>query len=179
MTSKENSDLVWCGRKHLGDQPGLYGNAEYVGLTFELPIELELMPDAPSINHEVHIAVYLECRNVTAPTGHIVTLNEFLPTDDSMKTWHKKLISRIDFSATHSESAILTIRGKIPRFVTAKIEVDTSVPPGLFDDIVVTRIETRSRSHCGYLGYRHLDLSASELPNAVSRSSSQEISTAR
>ena len=39
-------ELVWQGRLHLGDGPGVYGDASYVGLGVELPLTLRRFPDA-------------------------------------------------------------------------------------------------------------------------------------
>ena len=34
-------ELIWKGRIHLGDEPGIFGDAEYAGISLELPVTLE------------------------------------------------------------------------------------------------------------------------------------------
>jgi hypothetical protein len=36
-----NSTFIWQGRIHLGDEPGIYGNANYSGLSMEFPFTIK------------------------------------------------------------------------------------------------------------------------------------------
>jgi hypothetical protein len=38
--SNQKSELIWAGRIHLGDEPGVYGDAAYTGLATEFPLTL-------------------------------------------------------------------------------------------------------------------------------------------
>ncbi|MDQ3539890.1 MAG: hypothetical protein M3440_04315 [Chloroflexota bacterium] len=44
--NQRDLELVWQGRLHLGDGPGVYGDASYVGLGVEFPLTLRRFPDA-------------------------------------------------------------------------------------------------------------------------------------
>lgn len=38
MAVNPQQELIWQGRLQLGDQPGVYGDAAYSGITAELPM---------------------------------------------------------------------------------------------------------------------------------------------
>jgi hypothetical protein len=58
-----------------------------------------------------------------------------------------------------------------------RIEVDTTVHPGLCDEFVVTKIAMRSRTHYGSLGFQYddrPDVEAEAASAAISRAAAAE-----
>ena len=144
------SELVWEGRQHLGDEPGVYGDAGYSGIALEFPLTLQKTdPAGPDTT-----TLRLHARDVqtfAGYPGHLVTVTAFQP---------------IDGNATHAAETVLTTQRLInadpdrreldldldldlteiasPAFVSVRVRVDTEVPPGLYDDFLVTKVVNRS-----------------------------------
>ncbi len=60
-------ELLWRGRLHLGDGPGVYGDASYVGLGVELPMMIRRFPDAQG-NADVNLVVEAEGAGLRRPS---------------------------------------------------------------------------------------------------------------
>src|SRR5258707_1271926 len=72
-------ELIWQGRIHLGDEPGVYGDASYSGLCTELPITI--LPFEPSTSQE-DINFELKAENVlvfSGYPGHVITVFGYEP----------------------------------------------------------------------------------------------------
>src|SRR5262249_20855977 len=71
---KNPSDvLIWQGRIHLGDEPGVYGDASYSGLCMELPMTFHPF-DPTSPNEDLNLELEAEDVNVyTGYPGHLIT----------------------------------------------------------------------------------------------------------
>jgi hypothetical protein len=68
------AEMIWRGRLHLGDEPGVYGDAAYAGLGTELPVTLT--PSDPNASAE-DVALEIQAADVSvfAPyPGHSVSL---------------------------------------------------------------------------------------------------------
>ncbi len=77
-TPGNTGELIWQGRVQLGDEPGVYGDADYAGLSFELPVTLTpFMPEGATLV----VAFDLTAEGASsfgAPyLGHVVTISEF------------------------------------------------------------------------------------------------------
>src|SRR5260370_15468351 len=64
----EAANVVWQGRVHLGDEPGFYGDATFVGLCLELP--LELIPYSGVDESEGEVRLILEADGIQQARGY-------------------------------------------------------------------------------------------------------------
>ncbi|MEU4805359.1 hypothetical protein [Actinosynnema sp. NPDC023587] len=141
-----NPELVWQGRVHLGDEPGVFGDAGYSGLTVEFPVTLaKLDPTGPDTT-----ALVVETENVetfTGYPGHVLTAT--LYEEDPGRPDHFVPTVLATGSLTGADGnrkeLAIDLAGKAsPAFVGVRVRVDTEVPPGLYDDFVVVRLSNGS-----------------------------------
>lgn len=147
-------DLIWRGRLQLGDEPGIYGDLPYVGLSAMFPIEL--FPFDSTLFEaagEVHVIVSLEeVRTYSGYPGPLVVVAKQVANPQSPGHWASHELERTHIGP--DGRARITLRGNIPRYVTLSVHADLSTPPGLCDEIVIRKLVTLSTSHYGYLGFR-------------------------
>ena len=71
-------ELIWQGRIHLGDEPGVFGDACYSGLTAELPITLQKIdpsgPDTTTLIVQTH-----NVETFSGYPGHLITATLYEP----------------------------------------------------------------------------------------------------
>ncbi|MFI0487515.1 hypothetical protein [Actinomadura sp. 9N215] len=140
------AELIWDGRIHLGDEPGIYGDTPYPGIALELPVTLEKADPAGADT----TTLILHTRNVEtfAPyKGHLITVTAYLP--DSTKPNHAKeqvlATARLTSADQNRKELELDLTGlTFPVFVSVRVRVDTQVPPGLYDDFVVTMLQNKA-----------------------------------
>jgi len=156
---REGQNLIWQGRLHVGDEPGAYGDAIYVGLSLELPIEVIAFKDKSASKDEVILTLNAEgIEPDRGYPGHKVTVVSYGQNyaDRRERSKPKKLAeARLDIKS-HGE-LVLKISGEVPRYLAIRIEVDLEVEPGLYLETVITRLSLSSSSHYAYLGYRYQD----------------------
>jgi len=145
----EDTDLLWRGRIQLGDEPGIYSDAQYAGLCLEFPVEL--LPYSGAFTTTGELTIIIEADEVQiygGYEGHPVTVFGLFATG---ATWQRREIASGRLRSEHLE---LALRSEIPRYVTVRIEINSQLPPGLYDEIIVNRLSVRSATHFGYLGFR-------------------------
>jgi hypothetical protein len=164
------SELIWTGRMHLGDEPGIYGNASYVGLSFELPIMLRpfstesvASPDATLVLSSEEVKVYPPYR------GHIVTITSYeqVPSADpaALPPWRERPVCPKQPDNESPCAWRLTKEGDLkldfdpPQnsfYYSVRVRVDTTVTAGLYDDFLITRLGIRSKTHYASFGFDYL-----------------------
>jgi hypothetical protein len=146
------TERVWEGRLHLGDEPGVYGDAAYCGLSVELPLTLHrLLRDAAP---DERVEVILEAQDVRVfegYAGHLVRVLGHFSNPEGQPEW---TVRELATGRLARNAMSLTIAGEIPAHVSVSVHVDTDVGPGLFDDFVLRRLSLRSASHYASLGFR-------------------------
>lgn len=149
MGESEAED-IWSGRLHLGDSPGVYGDATYVGLMASLPVELTPFTGGISAS-SVAFVIYADgVSNPASERGHAVSAVGFERTDDD--SWHEVPLG--DPVYLNGPSVTLTIDGDIPRYVALKVTLNTAPAPGLYDDLILTKLQLVSTSHYADFGFR-------------------------
>jgi len=146
-------DLLWRGKLQLGDEPGIYGDAQYGGLSMEVPVEL--FPYSGQFQSEGLVQIGVRARDVKVYEGfpgHPVVLFGFFQADGKM--WTKKQLAATRLTTDTQGTAILTLKGPIPRYVSLQVSTDISIQPGLFDEMIVEEIWLDSVTHYGFLGFR-------------------------
>ena len=155
----EGNNLIWQGRLHIGDEPGAYGDAIYVGLKLELPIEVIPFHDKSTSKNEITLILNAEgIEPDRGYAGHKVTVVSYGENyaDETQRSRPKTLAdARLDIKS-HGELR-LKISGEVPRYLSIRIEVDLEFDPGLYLETVITRLALSSSSHYAYLGYRYSD----------------------
>jgi len=154
-------ELVWQGRLHLGDEPGIYGNANYIGLCAELPLtilrnELEMPKDA-NLSDSVRFVLEAEdVRTYASYPGHQVSIVEHFESEGG---WQERVIGQGKLWDTDIVEITLDFSNKqIPLFLSVRVKVDTSVPAGLYDDFVIKKLSvyTHGSKYYSSFGFRPL-----------------------
>jgi len=136
------SELIWEGRFQLGDEPGVFSDGSFPGLCLDLPFNVEI--SEPTGSTKVGFA--LEAKNVhvfgTFP-GHRVRLFLYRPVDPGNVNgpWKRTVLAegfmKKDLFVLPADLAGLT---ENPIFVSLRVEVDTSVRAGLYNNFVLRRL---------------------------------------
>ena len=141
-------ELIWQGRIHLGDEPGVFGEAFYSGLAMELPLTLQKTdPSGPDTT-----TLVVQTQNVeTFPPylGHLITVT--LYEEDPNQPFHflETILEteRLTSADNNRQEITINLANKVsPMFVSVRVRIDTEVPPGLYDDFVVRRLLNKSQN---------------------------------
>ncbi len=153
-------ELIWRGRMHIGDEPGIYGDASYVGLGIDLPVTVRPFPDQDNLEDRNELTFLLEADNVAIPQGypaHRIIVVQHHESDES-NHWEERVIAegRLDQAET---TLVVDLGGIEPLqdavlYLSIRVQIDTEVPPGLYDDIVVRSLSLYPDGYYASLGFR-------------------------
>lgn len=149
--------MIWKGALHIGDEPGIFGDSSYVGLSCELPFTLYRFTDTGSDQ----LTLLLETsplRTFQSYPGHEVTVTAFEPPARPGSHWTERRIGPVHRMKSDAPSpmAIDLDLSDVPGkrlFLSLKVRVDTSVPAGLFDDFEVLRLSLIATDHRYYSSF--------------------------
>ncbi len=150
------AELLWRGRLHLGDGPGVYGDASYVGLGVELPVTIRRFPDAHA---DADVNLVVEAEGVQAYgdlRGPVLSVTRYLP-DEATGHWHEHAL--VEHRLTGETTTIAVNLGAPgpddqPAHLGVRLRVDTEAPPGLYADFVLVALRLRSTTHYASLGFQ-------------------------
>lgn len=150
--SNQKSQLIWAGRIHLGDEPGVYGDATYTGLCAEFPITLTRCGTKPQ--DDISLILSAEDVQAYAPyPGHQVTVVGYKEIADSdPPRW-----SEVELGVGRMKEDTIRIRIDNTdgiKFFSVRVRIDTTVAPGLYDELVLLRLELQSTNHYAKLGFQ-------------------------
>lgn len=150
-----NYELIWQGRLHLGDEPGIYGDAQYAGLCTELPFTIM---KAQEEGHDIiQIAVTAsDVRTYPGYPGHEVSIVAY---GHAGGKWKEAALGTAKLWDSDTAEINIDLSGiEMPLFAAVRIKVDTTVPAGLYDDFVLKNISMRSPDSKYYasFGFRPL-----------------------
>jgi hypothetical protein len=150
--SEQKSELIWAGRIHLGDEPGVYGNAAYTGLVTEFPITLTKC--SSEAQDDIELILIAEDVQVYDPyPGHQVTVIGFKEIAESDPPhWEE-----VELGVRRMKEDTIRIRPDNTngiKFLSVRVRIDTSVAPGLYDEFVLLRVELQSTTHYASLGFQ-------------------------
>ena len=144
----QQSELIWQGRIHLGDEAGVFGDAAYSGLATELPVTLQKVdpagPDATTL--------IVETENVetfAGYPGHVITVTLYQEDPGQPNHFVETVLAteRLTSADNNRKEITVNLAGKpSPIFVSTRIRIDTEVPPGLYDDFVFIRLSNQSEN---------------------------------
>ncbi|MFI0976103.1 hypothetical protein ACH4SP_03630 [Streptomyces sp. NPDC021093] len=139
------AELVWQGRIHLGDEPGIYADAAYSGLATELPLTLERTnPNGP---HATTLVLDTDdLRTFQGYPGHPVEVFLFLPDPADPNHWNRTTLATARLTGSNTRYEIpLDLTGRGSRlYLGVRVGVDTTVPAGLYDDFVLRRLSNKA-----------------------------------
>ncbi len=139
-------ELVWEGRIHLGDEPGVYGDAAYSGIALEFPLTLRKTdPGGPDTTTLVLLTQ--DVQTFAGYPGHLITVaaHQPDPADPTRAVETVLTTQRLTSVDDNRKELTVNLAGiPSPAFVSLRVRVDIEVPPGLYDDFVVTRLSNRS-----------------------------------
>jgi hypothetical protein len=150
------SEKIWTGRVHLGDDPGIYGNAQYVGFSVAFPVQLQPF-DETAAAPPPDVTFLVAASDVSVMTGypgHKVSIVGYSPTS----TPHEWAATELAFGRINSsfagELVIQVSAATLPEYLSVHVEIDATVAPGLYDDFLLTRISLQSTTHYASFGFR-------------------------
>jgi hypothetical protein len=147
-------DLLWQGRIHLGDEIGVYDDARYSGTCFDLPIQL--FPFRGEIKEaDITFLVVAEgMQEFNSYPGHRLAILARLENEGNPGHWLIKPLAESRMKANGEITAEISLRGRVPEYISLLVEVDTELPPGMYDEVVVRRVSMISKTHYGLTGFR-------------------------
>ena len=141
-------EMVWQGRIHVGDEPGIYGDANYAGLSTEFPMTFtKTNPTGP--NTTTLVLHTNDVQMFTGYPGHLLTVNLYREDPAQQFHWLETVLTttRMTSADNNSKEITLNLAGHTsPYFVSLRVRVDTEVTPGLYDDFIVRRLDNRSEN---------------------------------
>ncbi len=123
------AEMIWRGRTHLGDEPGIYGDASYGGLAIELPVTLR---EYRAGTGAVDVTFDLTAEGVRSfgppYPGHTITVFALTQVPHSNPpVWQRATLGE---SILEKDTASVTARIKPgARFVSVRVEADVTVTP--------------------------------------------------
>ncbi len=148
MAVNPQQELIWQGRTHLGDEPGVYGDSHYSGLCAELPITV--FRSDPTSTEDLPFKIVLETENLETFNpfpGHAITVIIYEP--DPTQPFHslERVLANERFTSADNNRKEVTVMvgmGPGPFRLSVRLRIDTTVNPGLYDDFVWLRLSLLS-----------------------------------
>ncbi|MGW2439463.1 hypothetical protein ACWCY1_22330 [Streptomyces goshikiensis] len=141
-------ELVWQGRVHLGDEPGVFDDAHYSGLTVELPITLQkINTSGPDVTTLLLVSQNVE--TFAGYPGHLITVTQYRPDPHRPNHCTETVLTtaRLESSDHNRKEVALNLANQPTSvYVGVRVHIDTDVPPGLYDDFVLTQLLNKSES---------------------------------
>jgi hypothetical protein len=142
-------ELIWQGRIHLGDEPGVYGDASYCGLALELPLTLQKPVSSGSDSTTLRV-VTEDVATFAGYPGHLITVLLHEPDPAHPGHFNEVVLAtaRLTSAGQNKVDVPLDLANRsLPARLSVRVQADTEVPPGLYDDFVVTRLYNKSPDH--------------------------------
>lgn len=161
-TSRE---FIWRGRIHLGDEPGVYGDASYAGLGCDLPLTVrefeENPPDTATFvlagenvgihpgypGHAVQVVLYEETEEPNHYRERVLREVPLVPVETGPGgTEPGETEIAVDLASAAPKPGA-------PRYLSIRVRLDTSVPPALYDDFLLVGLWLRSTKYYASFGF--------------------------
>jgi hypothetical protein len=147
------SEAIWAGKLHVGDEPGIYGHASYVGVCVDLPVTLTPF-DETSSDFDVHFEILAENVSIVGSyPGHRITVFACSTPQSGSSNWSRQIVGS---DVLRSDRAEVVVQGAGSRYFIVRIEADPDVVPGLYDDFLLVALNLMSTTHYADFGFRYL-----------------------
>lgn len=148
-------ELVWQGRLHLGDGPGVYGDAPYAGLNVELPFTVRRFPDAQGTALGT---LMVETEGLQARTGQSSpNLSVVRYARDADAHWDGGIL--LEQPLTGEMTTVQLNLGNAgvtdePLALSVRLRTNTDAQPGLYADFVLVALRFDCATHYASLGFQ-------------------------
>lgn len=152
-------ELVWCGRLHLGDEPGVYGDPCYAGLAIDLPVTIRPLPSPPVPDAEDRLIFVLKAdavRTFPGYGGHRVAVVRYEETSEPNR-WRERALAEERMDAAE-KTVVVPLDGNAPAgnaplYASVRVRLDTEVGPGFYDDFVLLSLTLRPERYYASFGF--------------------------
>ena len=148
------AELIWQGRIHLGDEPGIYADAQFSGATAELPITL-IRTSAAGEDKTVLVVETQDAQTFQGYPGHAITVILHV-TDTATFTAREVVLARARLGPTDNNRKEIPIDltgRRSPHFISVQVRQDERVPPSAQDDFLLTRLSNLSAGFQFFANY--------------------------
>ncbi len=148
MAWNRRNELIWQGRVHLGDEAGIYGDAHYSGLSFDLPFTV--FRTDPDDREKRVFEVILETEDMVTYShypGHHVVITAYSPDIHDPYRSVEKVVCEARLTTDDKDQKTIQVEvgeGPDPFYFSIRVRVDTTIHPGLYDDFIVRRLSLKS-----------------------------------
>lgn len=152
-------ELIWRGRLHLGDEPGVYGDACYAGLAIDLPVTIRPLPDPPDPDGDDRLTFTLRADAVAVfpgYPGHRIAVVRYEEAGAPAR-WHERVLveERMDAAV---KTVVVPLGGiapsaEAPLYTSVRVRLDTEVAPGFYDDFVLLSLSLRPERYYASFGF--------------------------
>jgi hypothetical protein len=145
MANSPQQEMIWQGRLHLGDEPGIHGDASYSGLCAELPITVTRFDPVAQQFQLVLTTAGLE--TFQGYPGHELTVFMYLPDPNQPFRSIEQVVASARFVSVDQNTKQVTVNvGSEPGpfRLSVRLRVDTTVNPGLYDDFIWRRLALKA-----------------------------------
>lgn len=151
----DNPELVWQGRLHLGDGPGVYGDAPYVGLSVELPLTLRRFPDAEGSATGTLLIETEGLHPRFGSTGPTITVaRHSRGGDGGTYEDHVLLKESLTEATTTLQIEFDGDNGRDDHLpISVLLRTNTDTQPGLYTDFVLVSVRFECATHYASLGF--------------------------
>jgi hypothetical protein len=141
QTDATQTEAIWAGRIHLGDEPGIYADAQFSGAAAELPITLQHTSTAGD-NRATLIVETKDVQTFSGYPGHSILV--VLHVVD-LATFHAKEVvlarARLTSADNNRKEIPINLSGQTsPHFISVQVRQDEQVPPAAQDDFLLSRL---------------------------------------
>ena len=150
------SEFIWDGKLHLGDEPGIHGAATFCGIQIELPSTIFRAFDSATDDDIVLRVTFEDVQTFSGYPGHLVELVRYMANPaDPMKWMETVLDTQRLLSPNLSVDLKANLAGQteLKFFLGVRVRVDTTVPAGLYDDFIVVRLELQASNFKYYASF--------------------------
>jgi hypothetical protein len=168
MAVNPKQEMIWQGRFHLGDEPGIYGDANYCGLCVELPVTI--YPMYPNSTTDIPFKLLIETASVETYSGypgHRIKVIAYQEANDPAKPFHfiSKILADVRLTSDDSNKKEIQVNPGILKnrlFISVQIRCDTEVTSGLYDDFIWQKLSllTTNYEYYASFGFDYEDLSS-------------------
>lgn len=149
-------ELIWDGSVHLGDEPGIYGEKSFGGLSTEFPIQLEKYASGTPEPQD-DITLIIESVNVSIFSGydaHSITVYGKKPSTATPNKWEEVVVGTFDLDAASVNLDLDPTKTQSIENFSIEIRLASDVAPGLYNDILIEKLSLQSSTHSASFGYR-------------------------
>ena len=149
-----SGEAIWEGRIHLGDEPGIYGDAAYAGLAMEFPVTLQPFDSSSTDPADITFLLTANRVKIYPPyQGHRVVIFTYtMNTGSNPPTWTRRLATQAVMDQASIDVPVPGIQSE--RYFSVRLEVATDAAPGLYDDFVLRTLALKSSTHYADFGFR-------------------------